>query len=302
MIYDASQSIVYHSKRVNAYFSTLFTVLAERLLTILKPNFRIFFRMDRVSFERTLDKMLLGNDYKVYEFDFSKYDKSQDVYCHQMEMYLFGRLGMRYDDMVTWSSGHIICQCKAWGQGISVMNRYQRKSGDATTFLGNTVLNMVALGYGHDRYDGNDFDDIIYAVFAGDDSLLFYAADKLVDTIRVVNRMSDTFNLECKLRSNSVPYFCSSFVVNHLGSWYFITDPVKRIEKLGQPYLRDENLLREIWVSFRDLCTHYRNILLAKLLSIFVYVRYRVFADLHFIFGVITAMINDFECFKSLYV
>lgn len=63
---------------------------------------------------------------------------------------------------------------------------YQRKSGDASTFFGNTLVTMFTLATAINMHN------VFYAVFAGDDSLIFSKCSFECD----IDKLAYIFNLK----------------------------------------------------------------------------------------------------------
>lgn len=82
---------------------------------------------------------------------------------------------------------------------------FQRRSGDVMTFIGNTIITMVALAY------TNPYDKAIGGVFGGDDSLVFFDTDVIVPDSS--QRIANVFNLTAKIEIADSMYFASKFVL-----------------------------------------------------------------------------------------
>lgn len=76
--------------------------------------------------------------------------------------------------------------------GLKTSVTYQRKSGDASTFLGNTMFLMGVLAYTY------DMDNVECALFAGDDSLLIGTGvlDRVDDVFKAFQYDNSFFLLE----------------------------------------------------------------------------------------------------------
>lgn len=58
----------------------------------------------------------------------------------------------------------------------------QRKSGDAFTFIGNTIVTLLALSNAYDLRNEN----VVAVLVGGDDSLIAYAGDTIADKNRYI--------------------------------------------------------------------------------------------------------------------
>lgn len=135
---------------------------------------------------------------------------------------------MPEDLLDIWTSSHVRSRVKDRRNGMYFETEYQRKSGDASTFFGNTLVLMAVLLACY------DIDDVLLMILAGDDSVIFFNESNFIsyDPSPVV---TDLFNLECKLLNRyNVPYFCSKFLVITDNWLYFVPDPLKFVTKLGR--------------------------------------------------------------------
>lgn len=103
----------------------------------------------------------------VLEIDISKYDKSQGRVLLKFECEIYKLLGLSDFDIQLWINYHEKTVISDGPDGVKATSWYQRKSGDAATFFGDTVVFMgiIAALY--------DLDNIKLGIFAGDDSLHF---------------------------------------------------------------------------------------------------------------------------------
>ncbi len=76
----------------------------------------------------------------IVELDMYKYDKCQSEFRCAVEYEIWRRLGL--DDFLgeVWKHGHRKSTLKDYSAGIKACLWYQRKSGDVTTFIGNSVI------------------------------------------------------------------------------------------------------------------------------------------------------------------
>jgi hypothetical protein len=61
--------------------------------------------------------------------------------------------GLDEEFIRTYEYEHTITTLNFRELGFKTIVAYQRKSGDALTFLGNTILNMAAIAYSYDIID-----------------------------------------------------------------------------------------------------------------------------------------------------
>lgn len=112
-------------------------------------------------------------------------------------------MGVPEDILEIWYNCHKESMLRYKNNGVRLRTEFQRKSGDASTFFGNT---LVLLGVTCAAYD---FSKMRLGLFAGDDSLLFM--EPFYPTYDASPVFADLFNLESKLLSDyEHPYFCSN--------------------------------------------------------------------------------------------
>jgi len=248
------QVIVYHKKAMSAMFSAIFRVIVRRLLSLLKPNFLLLLLKDPKDITQLIDAYQpFGQNVRYLENDFSKFDKSQGGFVFRLEAYIFGQLGLSEAALLQWFEGHETCHLRSFTTGLSLHVMYQRKSGDATTALGNGLLNMVSVVY---AYQGMD---IAWLVCMGDDSLACVRAPFAVDEV-AVRRLSEIFNLLAKFYITDAPYFASNFVAIDTAreKSLLLPDPIKRVERMSMMIASDGDV---DWgarhVSFTDAMRSY---------------------------------------------
>jgi len=105
---------------------------------------------------------------KKLEIDVSKYDKSQRRIHLLVETKIFKLLGLPEYICNLWITAHTHTQFSNSSVDVSGEILYQRKSGDAATFFGNTIVLMASLCILY------DLSETYLCMFAGDDSLLFF--------------------------------------------------------------------------------------------------------------------------------
>lgn len=168
---------------------------------------------------------------------------------------------------------------------------YQRKSGDASTFLGNTLFLMAVI------CDRIPVRDLQLALFSGDDSLLYGdRMDKYKDTQHFALR----FNLEVKFFSYEHSYFCSKFLLPVNGKWRFTPDPLKLFTKLGRRDLVNEAHIEEYRVSFQDNCKNFADFSICERVAVAVCERYGIHTNFTEFFASIPSLF-DREIFQSLF-
>lgn len=121
---------------------------------------------------------------------------------------------------------------------------FQRKSGDPSTYVGNTTFLMAVLSL------LVNFAYVVIAAFSGDDSFIM-GRNLKYDYNRLCALL---FNLASKfITCYKYTYFCSKFIIHLEDKTYFIPDPVKLVTKLGRSDLVNWEHVEDYRVSFVDL-------------------------------------------------
>lgn len=244
--YPALQTIVYHPKVVNAIFGPVFKYLTESFLNSV-DNSKFFFytRKTPEELELFFSDLSANNDMDVVELDVSKYDKSQNDFHFAIEMAIWERLGLDHFLARIWEKGHQRTMLKDFQAGIKTVIYYQRKSGDVTTFIGNTFIIAACVS------SMLPLDRCIKASFCGDDSLIYLPKGIPTDNIQQTANLM--WNFEAKLFLKKYGYFCGKYVIVHSNGCIVYPDPLKIIGKLGAKNITDWNHLEEFRVSLCDV-------------------------------------------------
>lgn len=295
--YAALQTIAFQKKFINAMYCPVMKVLRERLIMLLRKRFIMYTDMSPEEFEVALNDRITADQFEAgfhVENDIGKYDKSQDEAALSFECMVYEYLGMDKELVKIWYAAHANSRLIDRANGISAWVNWQRRSGDASTFFGNTLYSMAVTLALYAWWD------IDCGVFAGDDSWMIGSSAKMrVDRSEI---FSSYFNLESKLLSYRFPMFCSKFMVS-VGGWiHVIPDPVKVITKFGRSdmanYLHVED--------YRRSCADYLRVFgdenVYGALSLAVTERYHTpMSDHSAIFALIRGLVADDAKFKKLF-
>nr|ASJ26562.1 polymerase P2 [Apple mosaic virus] len=194
-------TITYHDKGKVMSTSPIFLMMCNRLLLCLNDKISIpsgntsLFSLDPFAFEMT-------KEFK--EIDFSKFDKSQQRLHHLIQFHIFTALGAPAEFIEMWFGSHEISHIRDGPCGVGFSVNYQRRTGDACTYLGNTITTLSALAYMYDLLDPN----VTFVIASGDDSL--------IGSIKPLDRSEEfkfvtLFNFEAKFPHNQ-PFVCSKFL------------------------------------------------------------------------------------------
>jgi len=303
------QTVVYHKADLTAAFSPIFVEAATRFLRLFGPKVIIQLNKDRTGMETDMQKAYALRDRtkKVhhYEGDLGKFDKSQHMEAAALEKEVFLQLGLPPDFVEMWMDACRYATVSAGELGFSAEVQYQRRSGTATTTLGNTIVNLFSFI----RAFEVTAKDVIYLAALGDDSLLASHRDDIPQAY-AQTYLQDVFGFSVKCVRSPVGYICSQYVVPVCGpggdeTLVLMTDPVKRMFSLSRGFLCADSrkFLEEVenrWKSFADIMTHYDVAAYREALATVIVVR----SGFPYILSAIEALVTvakDKEKFISLY-
>nr|DBA44346.1 TPA_asm: hypothetical protein [Pemphredonvirus anglici] len=295
--YNALQTIAYQDKNINVIFCPIFKDLRNRVISLLKSKYMINTEMTNEQLVQNMVNFIGKNRFlkkKFLEVDMSKYDKSQGKLALLFEIYLMREFGVDDEIVNLWWNAHVSTELTDRNNKAKCFVKYQRKSGDASTFIGNTFFLMAVIAMLF------DLDNCVFAVFAGDDSLIVGNDDVDRDLNNICASM---FNLESKFfRSYKYSYFCSKFLLHDEHGYLLIPDPLKLITKLGRSDLVNPDHVEEYRVSLADIVKPFANILIHDNLSAAINERYKISGNHSQIFINLYEIINDKDKFNSIFI
>nr|AQZ55414.1 ORF1 [Castlerea virus] len=272
--YLALQTIVYHEKPINALFCSVFREIKKRVTMSLKPHVKIFCDMSAEEFENVLQRDIPPQNIsplvEKLEIDISKYDKSQRELALEFECKLMRYFGVDDDIVELWFNAHVLTEVYDKTTKLRALIPYQRKSGDASTFIGNTLFLMAVI------CDLIPVSQLDLALFSGDDSLLYGYG---LNQYKNAQHFGLKFNLEIKFFTFEHSYFCSKFLLPVQGHWKFTPDPLKFITKLGRHDLVNPLHVEEYRISFVDTVRNYEDYHTCESVALALRERYGVFRD-----------------------
>nr|UCJ00323.1 polymerase P2 [Prune dwarf virus] len=195
-------TITFHDKGKVMSTSPIFLAAATRLFACLNEKISIPSGKYHQLFSLDAERFDSVRFWK--EVDFSKFDKSQQELHHEIQRKIFLRLGVPQEFVNTWFTSH----CRSHisdASGLKFSVNYQRRTGDACTYLGNTIVTLAALCYVYDLRSSN----VAMVVASGDDSLIgsYSELDRSFEHL-----FSTLFNFEAKFPHNQ-PFICSKFLL-----------------------------------------------------------------------------------------
>nr|WAA68768.1 viral replicase [Sugarcane mild mosaic virus] len=262
----SGQNIVYHERRVCALFSSVFQDLVEKLKYILKPHVLLYHGVNLQQFATMVNNQLKRPLSMCYcgELDISKYDKSQNQLTKDVEHEIYRRLGIHPDLLDMWMCTDFSSLVGSMSSGVILDIGSQRRTGTATTWFGNTLVNMVLLSI------SGDLSKFSLLGFSGDDSILL--ADHRFELDSFVYEYH--YGFDVKFFSCSTPYFCSKFLLPIGDTVLFVPDALKLLVNLGAEHNVSEFELREKFASFVDLTQDLCDYEVCEVLSEYIEERY----------------------------
>lgn len=297
--YPSVQTIVYNDASVNAVSCPIYNLLWERLLAVLDSRILVMTGMSPVEFESEFNARLcpeVASVLRTLENDFSKYDKAQAGALRRLEHLVWTKLGLDPEIALIWDRSRRTSDVRDRKNGVSFVTEYQRKSGEATTFSGNTLVAMCVM------LAVIDIDDIVLMLAAGDDTLIYLRpGTEFSDSSALV---ADLFNLECKLlECYEVPYFCSKFLVSTPDWTYFVHDLLKFVTKLGRHDMSNYTHVENYRVSCVDTMRSLFNPVVAPGLTVGIQERYHsTLCDVTKVLAVLRTLCHDPKKFAALYL
>nr|ASC60202.1 RNA polymerase [Piper chlorosis virus] len=293
--YAALQTIVYHPKEINAIFGPLFSELTRLLLErIDSSKFLFYTRKTPGQIEEFFSDLDSDVAMEVLELDISKYDKSQNEFHCAVEYLIWERLGLNGFLEEVWKQGHRKTSLKDYTAGIKTCLWYQRKSGDVTTFIGNTIIIAACLA------SMVPMDKVIKAAFCGDDSILYIPKGiELPDIQTGANLM---WNFEAKLFRKKYGYFCGRYIIHHDRGAIVYYDPLKLISKLGCKHIKDWEHLGEFRISLCDVSNTLNNCAYFGQLNDAIAEVHKTAVNGSFAFCSIVKYLSDKRLFKDLFL
>jgi len=244
----APQVVTAHNPYITFLFSGIAKCFSHELKISMKDKWILNDGLNAENLSGRFNNVMLGlTNVRFLEVDFSKYDKSQELFCLKIFLEILSRFGVPQHYLDDWERYHISNIIKFKREGVKTRVDYQRRSGDVFTFVGNTIVAMCCIAW--------SYKDVVRkaagGVFGGDDSLVVFPATvSIKDNTQVI---SDIFNLVAKIEHfPDCPVFSSRFLLNLSGRWMFVPDPLKAIVKLGRDDLYNYEHVEYYYISFCD--------------------------------------------------
>lgn len=299
----AGQIVTAHHPMITAKFAGAFRCFTHALKYSLKEKWLI---NDGVNSDQMNGfwNTLYDEDayYQLLEIDMAKYDKSQGERILEITCYILKLFKMPDHIIKEWKDCHIINRLVFHKIGVSMKVKYQRRSGDIFTFIGNTLVLMVILSFVYDLNDKN----CKGGIFGGDDSLILFSSTNLL--LDKTDNISALFNIVAKIEKHfDCAKFASKFEIYVEGAYMFVRDPIKSIIRLGRHDMFCKQHVKEYYVSFCDGHKELKNLHVREELAKATYNRYMhkfKIANYYAVVTIInflTSLLYDEQKFMNLY-
>jgi len=184
--------IISSHEMVNLYYGPIVDMVKQRLKQCLHESVLPIVYTDGNSPQQNADlywsRYTPGDD--IAENDYSKYDKTQGKWLKETEFEIYEALGLRNCDLANWRQT-TKCKYTSRKYGFKSTVRFQRQTGDPTTSLGNSLINLMVSLDAYDRA-GVDLMDLQLMMVLGDDNLALFPGGTLtndrVGKIEATNR------------------------------------------------------------------------------------------------------------------
>lgn len=234
---QTSQVIAACSAQVIQRFSTIFRAIQKWVHENLIPKICVFEGVPIRRLERFLNP---GVPVRYAGFDLSKYDQSQDDVSLEIECRLLRDFGFA-DVVDEWRQNHKSTRLVSRGMGFEIPDvLFQRKSGDPSTLIFNTLINLCAIAAAIDVHD----DRVLRVAVVGDDSLIAYEGKPPHGVARDIEML---FNFHAKYEYiGGFADFCSHYLIQTADGVRLIPHVFKQIIRYFRPDLRTRGDVSEI--------------------------------------------------------
>jgi len=207
-----------------------------------------------------------------FEADIGKYDKSQgENVIFGLEMRVYQRLGLSPEFAKRWFDGQETGILRAVAFAFKLVTDIQRRSGQRTTLLGNSIIAVLIVVYFYDVKKEN----LLWLFFQGDDVKVSTVLP-LVPTNAEV-RISALTNVSVKPEWFKAGYCCSRFFIEVRNRLFWVYDPMLFAQKLTRPLTeREYQTLDERLLSYQELVEYYNDVRVVEALVPALIERYGV--------------------------
>ncbi len=279
-----------------AYLCGIHRELVRRLKAVLRHNIHTLFDMSAEDFDAIIGEHFMPGD-PVLETDIASFDKSQDDAMALTALMILEDLGVDTSlmDLIEVSFGEITSVHLPTGTRFRF--GAMMKSGMFLTLFVNTILNVVIAS----RILEDRLTNSRCAAFIGDDNIIHgVVSDRLM-----ADRCATWMNMEVKIidavMCERPPYFCGGFIL-----WDCVTglagrvsDPLKRLFKLGKPLPADDTQDNDRCRAVRDEVRAWRRVGIQEDLQIAMESRYGITSSM-LIIDALEAFSHNLDNFKEI--
>lgn len=260
------------------YFTPMVKQFSLLLQSVLKDNYLINDGINNEYLQWFVNDRCKGGVKKIVplEMDYSKFDKNQDWIDLYYQMLIMKRFGIPEWLCDQWVVIHLITKLRFTQYGISMETFMQRKSGDAFTFMGNTLFTMIMYSCFYGEME------CLCGLFGGDDSLIMYEENQIDMINDYGEEIAAAFNMEIKYLSTKLSVvFASKFFVFADDYIYVLPDLMKQVIRYNRVLKTQEHALAQ-QMSSRILNQQIYDLNYQTLMKYFdcMYHRYGINSDL----------------------
>jgi len=196
--------------------------------------------------EGELNYITNKGEHQFVAIDISKFDKSQDNFCVQLQSEILRLLGIDETFINFWEKCHYESNLSFARCHMLFKTGAQRRSGESFTLLFNSIINMAALAYCFDLKN-----DCHGGMICGDDSLLIFKNKMICD---ISDMLSRGFNFFGKYEDVSkAVYYVGKFILRIGEKYRVVPDILKQLVKLTRKDIRNKIHLEECFTAMRDM-------------------------------------------------
>jgi hypothetical protein len=153
----------------------------------------------------------------------------------ETEFAIYQALGLRHTDLATWRRT-TTCKYTSRKYGFKSTVKFQRQTGDPTTSLGNSIINLMVSLDAYNRC-GVDLLDIETMMVLGDDNLAVFPGGTLTDSrVAQIEAHNKACGLVAKYKVGHEPHlaeYCSTVFIKTVSGYAACPKPGKAIARLN---------------------------------------------------------------------
>jgi hypothetical protein len=216
--------IVWQVKGITVMFSAAFKQAKERLKSLLKQNVMYADGKTPEELDRFASSIPVASDGWFVEDDLEQQDKQTDMEDITVEMAMYGYLGVSKSVLEAWLRVHKNWRAK--GKFLTFIGDGMRLTGQATTSLGNAIINMLC----HRRFVERMGARILMICFLGDDNNIYVEGFPNTDLLN--RETASYYNMFSKAKTRkAVGQFCSLLFYESAGGHLRVCPDLVRLKR-----------------------------------------------------------------------